>query len=170
MYCSVVNSYEPTDSRRNFSCLQYRSVNEGANVFLVRKYYKLPSSGLGGSDDNVIILRYADVLLMLAEAINESGGPTAEAYDAVDRVRTRAGVPVWTRNLTAESFRTRLLEERRLELAFEFHRWFDLTRFGRLFDLLKAKGYPVQPHYVLFPIPRGQVTINPINIPQSPGY
>lgn len=166
----LYNSYESTDNRSGFSYLPYKSINEGATVFLVRKYYKLPSTGLGGSDDNVIILRYADVLMMLAEAINETSGPGNEAYEAVDKVRSRAGVPVWPRNLDAEIFRTRLLEERRLELAFEFHRWFDLKRFGKLVDLLKAKGYPIQPHYMVFPIPRGQVTINPVNVPQNPGY
>lgn len=145
-------------------------LSNDANVFLVRKYYKLPSTGLGGSDDNVIIIRFADVLLMLAEAIIETGAATAEAYDAVDKVRVRAGVPVWTRNLSTDVFKARLLEERRLELAFEFHRWFDLKRSGKLFDLLKAKGYPILPHYQLFPIPRGQVTINPVNVPQNPGY
>lgn len=166
----LYNSYEATDTRRSFSYLQYRSVNEGANVYLVRKYYKLPSTGLGGSDDNVIIIRYADVLLMLAEAINEAGGPTPEAYEAVDRVRVRAGVAVWPRNLSADVFKTRLFEERRWELAFEFHRWFDLKRSGKLVETLKAKGYPVLPHYILFPVPRGQVTINPVNVPQNPGY
>jgi hypothetical protein len=166
----LYNSYEATDARRSFSYLQYKSTNEGGNVYLVRKYFKLPSTGLGGSDDNVIILRYADVLLMLAEAINETGGPTAEAYDAVDRVRARAGVTAWSRNQTTQSFKDMLLEERRLELAFEFHRWFDLKRFGKLVDVLKAKGYPIQNHHVLFPIPRGQVTINPVNVPQNPGY
>lgn len=166
----LYSNYQSTDARRTFNILIYNSRVERANVYLVRKYSRLPTTGLGRSDDNVIILRYADVLLMLAEAINETSGPTAEAYDAVDKVRLRAKVAAWPRTLNADSFRTMLLEERRLELAFEFHRWFDLKRFGQLNTLLKAKGYPIEPFHVLFPIPKSQVDINPVNILQNPGY
>ncbi len=166
----LYNSYEPTDTRRAFNILIYNSRVERTNLYLVRKYYRLPATGLGRSDDNVIVLRYADVLLMLAEAINETSGPTAEAYDAVGKVRLRAKVAAWPRNLNAVTFRAKLLEERRLELAFEFQRWFDLKRFGQLVPMLSAKGYPIQPFHVLFPIPRSQVDINPANISQNPGY
>lgn len=166
----LYNNYEPTDARRAFNFLIYNSRIERTNLYLVRKYFRLPATGLGGADDNVIILRYADVLLMLAEAINETSGPTPEAYDAVDRVRLRAKVAVWPRTLSTDSFRAELLEERRLELAFEFHRWFDLKRFGQLYTLLNAKGYPIQPFHVLFPMPRSEVDINPVNLPQNPGY
>ncbi len=167
----LYNNYTAADARRSFNFLVYRSNAERANLNLVRKYHRLPATGLGGSDDNVIILRYADVLLMLAEAINETNqGPTPEAYEAVDKVRLRAKIPALARDLTYESFKTQLLEERRLELAFEFHRWFDLKRFGKLVEVLKAKGYPIQPFHTLFPVPRSQVDINPANITQNPGY
>lgn len=166
----LYNSYGATDSRRALTILIYNSRIERTNVYLVRKYNRLPATGLGGSDDNIIGLRYADVLLLLAEAINETSGPAAEAYDAVDKVRLRAKVAVWPRNLTTDSFKAKLLEERRLELAFEFHRWFDLKRFGQLYPLLKAKGYPIQPFHAVFPIPKQQVDINPVNVPQNPGY
>ncbi len=167
----LYNNYTATDARRSFNFLVYRSNAERANLNLVRKYYRLPPSGLGGADDNVIILRYADVLLMLAEALNEtSQGPTPEAYEAVDKVRLRAKIPALTRDLDYASFKTQLLEERRLELAFEFHRWFDLKRFGKLVEVLKAKDYPIQPFHTLFPLPKSQVDINPVNITQNPGY
>ncbi len=167
----LYNSYLPVDARQKFTLADYFSKAENATVRIVRKYYKLPATGLGGADDNVIVLRYADVLLMLAEAINETNGsPTTEAYDAVDKVRVRAKVPVLSRTMEYNSFKASLLDERRWEFAFEFHRWFDLKRFGKLVEVLKAKGYPIQPFNVLFPIPKGQVDINPVNIPQNPGY
>lgn len=167
----LYNSYEATDARRAYTILVYPSSIEKINVNIVRKYNRLPANGIGGADDNIIVLRYADVLLMLAEAINETNnGPTAEAYDAVDKVRLRAKVTPWARTLDYNTFKTNLLEERRKELAFEFHRWFDLKRFGKLVELLQLKKYPIQPFHVLFPIPRQQVEINPVNVPQNPGY
>lgn len=167
----LYNSYEATDARRAYNILVYPSKIERINVNVVRKYNRLPANGIGGADDNIIVLRYADVLLMLAEAINETNnGPTPEAYDNVDKVRVRAKVLPWVRTLNYDTFKSNLLEERRRELAFEFHRWFDLKRFGKLVDLLKLKNYPIQPFHVLFPIPRQQVEINPVNVPQNPGY
>ena len=64
---------------------------------------------------------------MLAEAINEASGPTAEALGYLNQIRTRAGLTALT-GLTKDTFRTAVLQERRVELAFENHRWFDLKR------------------------------------------
>lgn len=165
------NSFLPVDARQKFTLVDYFSKAENQTVHIVRKYYKLPATGLGNADDNVIVLRYADVLLMLAEAINETNtGPTPEAYDAVDKVRLRAKAPVLSRTMNYNLFKAGLLDERRWEFAFEFHRWFDLKRFSKLVEVLKAKGYPIQSFNVLFPIPKGQVDINPLNVPQNPGY
>ncbi len=165
----LVNAHEGADERRDYNYMQYFSNMEASNVYLVRKYRGAPTSPLN-SEDNIILFRYADVLLMLAEAINENNnGPTPEAYDAVDQVRVRAGLLPWARTMSYSTFKEELLEERRLEFAFENHRWFDLKRFGMAFEILSAKGYAIEPHHLLFPISRSEFEINP-NITQNPGY
>jgi len=165
----LYESYERTDQRRDYTFAPYVSALEGGEIQRVNKYRDAPASP-NNSEDNLIVLRYADVLLMLAEAINEaSGGPTDEAYEAVDEVRRRAGVNPWDRNLAYEGFKDQLLAERRRELAFENHRWFDLKRFGKAIEILSAKGYNIQAHHLLFPIPRIEVELNQY-IDQNPGY
>ncbi len=79
---------------------------------------------------NIIIFRYAEVLLSLAEASNELSGPSAEVYDALDRVRQRAGMPVVDRNKysTRETLRELIHRERGVELAGEGQRRFDIIR------------------------------------------
>lgn len=166
----MYNAYDsPNDPRRDYSISTYFSKLENANVYIIRKYRDAPTSS-NNSEDNIIMLRYADVLLMIAEAINKINGPTAEAYDAVDAVRKRSNLPLWTRNLTQETFSANLLNERRKELAFENHRWFDLKRFNKAVEILSAKGYAIQPKHLLFPIPRREIVINPENMTQNPGY
>ncbi|WP_316814195.1 RagB/SusD family nutrient uptake outer membrane protein [Pedobacter heparinus] len=163
-------AYEPNDSRRTYSIIQYYSKQEAANVFVIYKYRGVPTSA-NNSEDNIPILRYSDVLLMLAEAINETNkAPLPEAYDTMDEVRKRAGLPVVTRNLGYEEFKLKLLQERRVEFAFENHRWFDLKRFKKAEEILLAKGYAIKPFHLLYPIPRKEVQINPENIPQNLGY
>lgn len=83
------------------------------------------------SNINWYVLRYADVLLLYAEAINEwSGAPTADAYAAVNMVRDRAGLTALPNTLTQDEFRQAVRDERKYELAFEGHRRQDLTRWG----------------------------------------
>jgi starch-binding outer membrane protein, SusD/RagB family len=124
--------------------------------------------------NNWIVLRYADVLLMYAEAVNEGGAATAgSAEDALNLVRTRAGLaPV--SGLSQTAFRDSLRLERRREFVFEGHRWFDLSRWGLLDSAIRAKlaelGKPV--HGVpssLLPIPQAERDINP-NLTQNPGW
>ena len=82
----------------------------------------------GGEEPDYILLRYADVLLMLAEAINEVSGPTGEAYDAVDAVRRRAELPALSRTMTQQLLREAIQLERRKELVLEGHTFFDMQR------------------------------------------
>lgn len=79
-----------------------------------------------------IISRYAEVLLNYAEAQNEATGPGAAVYDAVNAVRLRAGMPALPNGLNQEQLRKRIRNERRVELAFEDHRFFDLRRWKAL--------------------------------------
>jgi hypothetical protein len=91
-----------------------------------------------------IIFRYAEILLNAAEAINEAEGPT-QAYQYVNQVRTRAGMPGYS-GMTQEQFRQRIRNERRVELSFEDHRFFDLRRW-KAYDGVTAQSELTKPRY-----------------------
>ena len=121
---------------------------------------------------NFPVLRYADVLLMKAEALNELGR-TSEAEDYINMVRDRAGLEDIQTGLSQEVFREAVLHERRMELAFEGQRWFDLIRvengqYGLDFLHSIGKNNAAQKH-LLFPIPQIELDRNP-NLTQNPGY
>ncbi|MXV51890.1 RagB/SusD family nutrient uptake outer membrane protein [Pedobacter sp. HMF7647] len=132
------------------------------------------------SNINFPVLRYADVLLILAEALNEKDGPTSEAYDAINQVHRRAfarpitspDVTVDLSSLTQSSFRDALYLERRLEFVQEAQRWFDLVRTGRLVTALKKvpEKAGVSERNNLYPIPKSERDLNPDGLPQNPGY
>jgi starch-binding outer membrane protein, SusD/RagB family len=104
------------------------SSNYGSTGPVPRKYLDLAAPDGGAEAPDVVLLRYADVLLSAAEAVNELSGPTGEAYGFVNAVRARANVPNLTANLTKERFRDSLFLERRYELALEMHGIFDNRR------------------------------------------
>lgn len=118
------------------------------------------------------VLRYADVLLMYAEALVRNGKPT-EAVTYVNQVRSRANMPP----LTAEDMSVdTILEERRYELAFEGHRWFDMLRTGRVNETigewLIANGFrddPIPEYQFYQPIPERERNLDP-TLPQTEGY
>lgn len=93
-----------------------------------RKYIDFQAPSNGAEEPDYVILRYADVLLSLAEAIDATSGPTAEAYSLIDQVRARAHVPPLTPGLGAAAFRDSLFLERRYEFALEDHGVFDSRR------------------------------------------
>jgi starch-binding outer membrane protein, SusD/RagB family len=121
------------------------------------------------SNQNVPIIRFAEILLIHAEAVNEIGGPTTAAYNDINRVRNRAGLDS-LKNLDQSQFREAVYLERRLELMFEFQRWFDLIRTKRLVSTLKSAGKTnvAEKHY-LYPIPQREIDLNP-NLTQNPGW
>jgi starch-binding outer membrane protein, SusD/RagB family len=114
------------------------------------------------------VIRYADVLLMLAEALNENG-KTTEALNYLNHIRVRAGVPQYS-TLTKEATREKIYLERRLELSFEGVRWFDLVRTGRAHPTMQKVG--TLPYMTVFPVPLSQVQLinNPTIFPQNEGY
>lgn len=127
---------------------------------------------------NMPIIRYADVLLIYAEAANmANGAPTQEAVDAINQVIDRANGyadnplhPRLTTNMSKEAFDAAVIEERNQELCFEFDRWFDLIRKR----ILKEKSIPsIQQNFTeddyLFPIPDEDIQSNPL-LKQNPGY
>jgi hypothetical protein len=125
-------------------------------------------------NNNWIISRFADVLLMYAEAVNEGGaaGPMS-AVTALDSVRHRAGLP--SVGVTGQvALRDSIRVERRREFVFEGQRWFDLQRYGTLDAAIRAKqaemGYAViGARSNVFPIPQSELDINP-NLTQNPGW
>lgn len=129
-------------------------------------------------DNNFMVLRYADVLLMLAEAINEQGYVAdGEAFDYLNEVRTRAGLDAYsTADLPdQERFRDAVILERRLELAFENHRWFDLVRTEKFVEVMNAYDETrapmiVKDHHRYFQVPQSQIDISPGNIYQNDDY
>lgn len=146
---------------------------EGSDVSVFPPTYG-QSPGNAGND--VIVLRYADVLLMHAEAILAGGAQTSDgsAIESYMQVRARAGFdPVEDRptTLTKEA----LLVERRVELAFENQRFFDLLRFGVADAVLSAhateNGYTdYNPRKLLLPIPSREINLSGGLLTQNPGY
>lgn len=138
----------------------------GAKSFTVK--YMTPVAIGGDGKANWKVIRYADVLLMCAEALNENG-KTNEALTYLNQVRIRAGLQGYS-NLTQAVARENISLERRLELSFEGHRWFDLVRTGRSLEVLEPIG--MKPYMTLFPIPLDQIKImnNPTIFPQNPGW
>jgi hypothetical protein len=121
---------------------------------------------------NFPVLRLAEVYLILAEAV----GPTAEGLEAINKVRRRAfGLPINTPSATRDytaatpNFTTAVILERRLELAFEDDRWYDLKRTGTLVATMRAQGKSIQTFNNLLPIPQAEINVNP-NLTQNPGY
>ena len=105
------------------------------------------------------VLRCAEVMLMYAEALNETSFPSADALAALNTVRTNAGITALTATDLASQadFRTAVYKERRLELALEADRWFDIVRTGQMASINPL----VQPFRVLYPVP--QVEIDNVN-------
>jgi len=127
------------------------------------------------SPNNYRFIRYADVLLMYAEALNATGS-TSSAYQYVDKVRVRAGLaPLSTvmPGLPQAQFLTQLKHERITELTGEGHRWDDLARWGDLGPALASRDAGFKNFVVgkneLFPIPQREIDVNP-NLKQNPGY
>ncbi len=124
---------------------------------------KFPQTG--GPDHDWIELRLADVILLYAEALNENGNASA-ALTELNKIRTRAGLENSTASGQGE-IRTAIAQERRLELAFEGQRWFDLVRTG---TVDAEMGQAINSDYHLFPIPNSEILSSFMVITQNPGY
>lgn len=147
------------------------------------KYYDPNLKAIGQGDANWMIIRYAEVLLIFAEAENEINGPTVEAYNAVNAIRKRArdsnsdGVDTPAdvaqlpdlSGLSKDDFRNAVWRERELELCFEGHQRWDLLREGRFMEAMTKNGKSPQAKHLLFPIPLLEIQANP-NLVQNPGY
>lgn len=150
----------------------------------VKKFVSPVSVRYDGENDWPI-LRHADVLLMYAEVLNETDGP-ATGLPYLNEVRRRAGLAAIDASEVSvrHSFREKLEKERRLELAFENQRWFDLLRWGKAVEVTnkqitgtetfyseyKFNVNPISDWQLLLPIPQSVVDNNPGVVTQNPGY
>jgi len=177
----LINDFmsENDNKRLNQSVVYYTTT--WSNYYPVTKYafmYKCRSSV-----SNIIKLRYADILLLKAEALANLDGTSnlAEAATLVNQIRTRvslANLPV-SAFATKESMLTAVLHERRLELAFEGERWYDLVRYGKVEEVMNNLNsrdigrLPLKRPYTdlsyLLPVPQSALDINS-NLIQNPGY
>lgn len=119
----------------------------------------------GGLDQDWIEIRLGDVILLYAEALNETGS-SESALVELNKIRSRAGLENSTATTQAE-VRQAIADERRLELALEGHRWFDLVRTG---TVEAEMGETVNSNYHLFPIPDSEILASGGIITQNAGY
>jgi hypothetical protein len=201
------DSYNPTDIRKTGTwntVLNYAgrtiewswtsgiqsSSKYGETGPMPRKYLDLGAPANGAEEPDFVFMRYADVLLGLAEAINATSGPTSEAYAAINQVRARAKIPNLTAGLTAEKFRDSVFLERRYEFAMEMHGVFDnrrnwpwaksrveahmaliptLNKSPFTSSVEKFNAAPIPDKWRLYPIPAHACELNP-ELEQNPGW
>lgn len=170
---SLLNTFPTGDTRKDL--ITYVQVEK--NVRLMNKFYDTKSPTFKTVGNDQILLRYADVLLMYAEALNEiqydaSDGSLALKY--LNAVRQRAGISNLTvKQLpTQEKFRKGILVERQREFPYEGQRWFDLVRMGFAKSVMAENGVEIKDYQLLFPIPQQEIEkVGDKSILwQNPGY
>lgn len=174
---NLYDTYTAADKRRDVNIRLYSATSTPAAPAsvdypaYVYKYLDPSATANGEGSNNYPIIRYPDVLLMYAEALNEQSAGNAEAFSAINKIRIRAGLAVLPSTLSQADFRDAVLLERRLELAFEGHRWYDLVRTKRLVSAMKAQNptIVVTDKNYLFPIPQTERDANP-NLTQNPEF
>lgn len=196
---SFYNSYETGDLRTKnqvgYFYTSYFVNGNGAVLELGRphifKYFNQKALGAPGvtatrqNNLNVNLMRYAEVLLIYAEAQNEAGAMNQEAYDALKRIRDRAELPTPAMDsFTQQSFREAVWKERWMEFCYEGVSWFDMIRLRKVWNettrgfdnfeghrnLNMSEGAILQSRHLLFPLPLPEMQNNPSLRPQNPGY
>ncbi len=172
-------TFDPSDIRRELLVKEYeafdgsiKTVNNGA---MIMKYGFDEGHNGPWAGNDIVLLRYAEVLLTLAEALNELNGPNQESIDLINQLRTRA-FPGDSDKLiqlaefnTKEALRDYILQERGWELYAEGYRREDLIRHGKLIERARERGLAAQHFHVLYPIHQSEIDRNP-NLIQNPGY
>ena len=170
---SLLNTFPTGDARKDL--ITYVQVEK--TIRLMNKFYDTKSPTFKTVGNDQILLRYADVLLMYAEALNEiqydaSEGSLALKY--LNAVRQRAGISNLTvKQLpTQEKFRKGILIERQREFPYEGQRWFDLVRMGFAKSVMAENGVEIKDYQLLFPIPQQEIEKvgNKSILWQNPGY
>jgi hypothetical protein len=187
----LIATYEKGDLRKDISLKTSFTLDGKVYPIPYISKYNYPHTIIGRTNTNWPILRYSDVLLTLAESINEQTAGSADALGYLNQVRARAGLMALA-TMSQVDFRTAVLKERRLELAFENSRWFDLKRtktpaewvafmnaHGAIEKATPTVARPTIPFnnldYIFseneyyLPLPAGQILTNP-KLKQNPGY
>jgi hypothetical protein len=199
----MLNTYEQGDSRKGASIGIAEGIVGADGSFIIQasksiEGYVVPTGKVAkpfvkkylhahsrerNTDDNWPVYRYSNVLLMLAECLNETGNP-GDALTYINQVRKRAGSSLANVTETAkDALGDIIAHERRVELAFENHRWHDLVRTGKAIQVMNAHGiqmkskynfisasaYNVTPDRLIFPIPYLELQLNKA-LTQNPGY
>lgn len=182
-YTAFFETFEEGDKRRELFVTDYTDLT-GKDVELVYKEDGSPAdnvrsfkywpdpNGIGENHGNdIVYIRFADVLMTRAEALNEINGPNAESIELLNRIRRRAGVSeiLLSDYASKESLRDFILEERGREFYTEGLRREDLIRHGKFISSAQSRGHNAQDYQVLYPIPLQQLDTNP-NLEQNPGY
>ena len=175
LYDSFVNSFDANDKRKGCILTSYKTAAGVAVQLLGKndsrsfKYFPDPNSLAADAGNDIPELRYADVLLSRSEALNELSGPNQESITLINRVRTRAGVPLYSVGaFSKDSFREAIMNERLWEFFTEGFRREDLIRQGKFISNGIARGKTVKDFHVLFPIPQSEIDVS--HIQQNTGY
>ena len=173
----LVDSFDPADGRIPAT---FGIATEGAYIGPYIAKFIDTNAAAQGSDINLVVLRYADVLLMLAEALGEG----TEAYNLLNQVRARAGLPAIDAT-SPGTFIEKIQNERRWEFAFEMHRWFDLLRLpqSEVTSIMETQlesqqlnkfgltvNISLTGDNLLYPLPQGEIDISDGVVTQNPGY
>ncbi len=153
----VIAAYEPGDKRKDIS-IGFVTLSQSLRdnkVYPYVKKFARPHALHQNTGTNWAVYRYAEVLLFMAEALNEQG-KAAEAATFLNQVRTRAGLAA-TKAASQADMRTAIYQERRVELAFEAKRWFDLVRTGRVKEVITAYGARVKANPLNYYFPAGAI-------------
>jgi len=167
---AFIDSFEADDTRLN----DYIGVDTGANPFYYSTKYEVSATGANDGGSDHLIIRYADVLLKYAEALNKIGR-RADAIEQLNTVRLRAGLAVTTATTQAD-VELAIRQERRFELTGEGHRWLDLKRYGNAVPVMNAffasmgSTVSIDDNKLVLPIPQSQIDTDPDVIIQNPGY
>lgn len=183
-----VESYEAGDKRakekefyyRTFTLSSNRNVEVDLGGYYIYKHFDTEAHlSTTSSDLNWPMMRYAEVLLIYAEAANEVDGPSPQAYSAVNAIRSRAELPDLA-GLSQEEFREAVWRERWFELSFENKTWYDMARLRKAFNVNTREfedfvghqfsyGPVLKERELLFPIPTAEIRNND-KLVQNPGY
>lgn len=172
-----VDSFDPDDARKQTIIEEYH--NLAGDVVNLRttpdnarslKYFDNNQVG-DASGADIPYLRYSDILLCRAEALNEINGPTQEAVDLVNLVRERANVDPYTLSIVSDknTFRDLILEERGWEFFSEGKRREDLIRHGKFIQKALERGLNASDYQRYFPYPQSEINANPL-LTQREGY
>lgn len=180
----LLNAFEEGDLRKNVSINIWNGPDwDGVirNIPYTGKFKRPIAAPDDRTGDNFPVLRYSDVLLMYAEALNEQGR-TSEAISYVQQVRDRAGLKNPLEGFDKSKLEELIAKERQVEFCFENQRWYDLKRTGKAVEVMTAHGqrekaekdflfnsaYQIEAYKLLAPLPAEQILIN--GLTQNPGY